>query len=163
MMNTKKTSQILPALFAVICAAFAGYFILIGSGMFTEPTVDLILLATITILLLSSSKKILLFYFATACITTCFFLYAYGAKFWPSSYQYIASLFATDILETKEFLLQIPVSSYLIVFAIPILIFLQYKSAVKFGIKFYRNKTFIALATLLLLTTCRLLNRSKKQ
>ena len=57
MMNTKKQSQILPALFAVICAAFAGYFILIGSGMFTEPTVDLILLATITILLLSSSKN----------------------------------------------------------------------------------------------------------
>ena len=53
MMNTKKTSQILPALFAVICAAFAGYFILIGSGMFTEPSVALILLATITILLLN--------------------------------------------------------------------------------------------------------------
>ena len=78
-MNTKKTSQILPALFAVICAALAGYFILIGSGMFTEPSVDLILLATTTILLLSS----LLFYFATACITTCF-LYAYRAKFWSS-------------------------------------------------------------------------------
>lgn len=57
MMNTKKTSQILPALFAVICAALAGYFILIGSGMFTEPSMALILLATITILLLSSSKN----------------------------------------------------------------------------------------------------------
>ncbi len=145
----------------MICAAFAGYFILIGSGMFTEPTVDLILLATITILLLSSSKNPSILF----CYRLHYYmlLYAYGAKFWPSSYQYIASLFATDILETKEFLLQIPVSSYLIAFAIPILIFLQYKSAVKFGIRFYRNKTFIALATLLLLTTCRLLNRSKKQ
>ena len=106
----------------MICAAFAGYFILIGSGMFTEPTVDLILLATITILLLSSSKKS--FYFILLPLTLLHaFLYTYGAKFWPSSYQYIASLFATDILETKEFLLQIPVSSYLIAFAIPILIF----------------------------------------
>ena len=63
-MNTKKTSQILPALFAVICAALAGYFILIGSGMFTEPSVALILLATTTILL-------------------CF-LYANWVKFWSA-------------------------------------------------------------------------------
>lgn len=56
-MNMKKTSQILPALFAVICATLAGYFILIGSGMFPEPNVALILFATTTILLLSSSKK----------------------------------------------------------------------------------------------------------
>ena len=148
MMNTKKTSQILPALFAVICAAFAGYFILIGSGMFTELTVDLILLATITILLLSSSKKSFYFILLPLALLHAFYTPT-GLNFGPPSYQYIASLFATDILETKEFLLQIPVSSYLIAFAIPILIFLQYKSAVEFGIKFYRNKTFIALATLL--------------
>ena len=148
MMNTKKTSQILPALFAVICAALAGYFILIGSGMFTEPNVALILLATITILLLSSSKKSFYFILLPLALLHAFYTPT-GLNFGPPSYQYIASLFATDMLETKEFLLQIPVSSYLIAFAIPILIFLQYKSAVKFGIKFYRNKTFIALATLL--------------
>ena len=147
-MNAKKTSQILPALFAVICAALAGYFILIGSGMFTEPSVALILLATTTILLLSSSKKSFYFILLPLALLHAFYTPT-GLNFGPPSYQYIASLFATDMLETKEFLLQIPVSSYLIAFAIPILIFLQYKSAVKFGIKFYRNKTFIALATLL--------------
>ena len=46
--------------------------------------------------------------------------------------------------------MQIPVSSYLAALAIPVLVFLHYKSAVKFGVKFYRNKTFIALATLLI-------------
>lgn len=101
MMNTKKTSQILPALFAVICATLASYFILIGSGMFTEPTVDLILLATITILLLSSSKKS--FYFILLPLTLLHAFYTpTGLNFGPPSYQYIASLFATDILETKR-------------------------------------------------------------
>ena len=53
-------------------------------------------------------------------------------------------------LEIKEFLMQIPMSRYLAALAIPVLVFLHYKSAVKFGVKFYRNKTFIALATLLI-------------
>ena len=119
----------------MICAALAGYFILIGSGMFPEPNVALILLATTTILLLSSSKKSFYFILLPLALLHAFYTPT-GLNFGPPSYQYIASLFATDMLETKEFLLQIPVSSYLIAFAIPILIFLQYKSAVKFGIKF---------------------------
>ncbi|OOF57722.1 phosphoethanolamine transferase [Rodentibacter myodis] len=147
-MKTQKTPPILTALFIIVCAAAAGYFMLIGSGMFPHPNIELILLATTIILLLSSSKKI--FYIVLLPLSFVYAIYTpTGLNFGAPSYQYIASLFATDMLETKEFLLQIPLSSYFIALAIPLLVFLQYKSAVKFGVKFYRNKTFIAVAALL--------------
>ena len=138
-MNTKKTWLVFPALFILICALLAGYFILIGSGMFNQPNLTLILLTAAVIILLSSSKKT--FYFILLPLSLLHAIYTpTGLNFGAPSYQYIASLFATDMLETKEYLLQIPISSYLIAFSIPILIFVQYKSAVKFDIKFYQNK-----------------------
>lgn len=147
-MKTQKTRLISTALFVFACAALVGYFMLIGSGMFPKPSIGLILITATIILLLSSGKKS--FYFILLPLACAHAFYTpTGLNFGAPSYQYIASIFATDMLETKEFLLQIPVSSYLIAFAIPLLVFIQYKSAVKFGIKFYRNKTFIALATLL--------------
>lgn len=147
-MNTPKILLILTALWIFICTMVADYFILMGSGMFLQPDIGLTLLATTLILLLSSSKKT--FYFILLPLACVHAVYApAGLNFGAPSYQYIASVFATDMLETKEFLLQIPLSSYFIAFAIPILVFVQYKSAVKFGIKFYRNKAFITLAALL--------------
>lgn len=148
-MNTQKTRQIITALWIFLCATIAGYFMLIGSGMFPEPGVALTLLTATVILFLSCSKKS--FYFILLPLACAHAFYTpTGLNFGPPSYQYIASVFATDMLETKEFLLQIPISSYLIALAIPLLVFIQYKSAVKFDVKFYRNKTFIAFAVLLL-------------
>ena len=148
-MKISKTSQILTALFSLACAIAAGYLILRGSGMFPEPSISLILLTAIFIILLSSSRKS--FYFILLPLVCLHAIYTpTGLNFGAPSYQYIASVLATDMLETKEFLMQIPVSSYLAALAIPVLVFLHYKSAVKFGVKFYRNKTFIALATLLI-------------
>ena len=148
-MKISKTSQILTALFSLACAIAAGYLILRGSGMFPEPSISLILLTAIFIILLSSSRKsFYLILLPLVCLHA--FYTPTGLNFGAPSYQYIASVLATDMLETKEFLLQIPVSSYLAALAIPLLVFLHYKSAVKFGVKFYRNKTFIALATLLI-------------
>ena len=148
-MKISKTSQILTALFSLACAIAAGYLILRGSGMFPEPSISLILLTAIFIILLSSSRKS--FYFILLPLICLHAIYTpTGLNFGAPSYQYIASVLATDMLETKEFLMQIPVSSYLAALAIPVLVFLHYKSAVKFGVKFYRNKTFIALATLLI-------------
>ena len=147
-MNTQKTYRILATLFVFICALTAGYFMLIGSGMFPSPNAVLILLSTALILLLSSSKKSFYFIMLPLGLAHAFYTPT-GLNFGAPSYQYIASVFATDMLETKEFLLQIPPTSYLIAIAIPILLFVQYKSAVKFGVKFYRNKTFIVLTTLL--------------
>ena len=135
-MNTQKTYRILATLFVFICALTAGYFMLIGSGMFPNPNAVLILLSTALILLLSSSKKSFYFIMLPLGLAHAFYTPT-GLNFGAPSYQYIASVFATDMLETKEFLLQIPLTSYLIAIAIPILLFVQYKSAVKFGVKFY--------------------------
>ncbi|OOF71558.1 phosphoethanolamine transferase [Rodentibacter caecimuris] len=147
-MNTLKIPLILTTLWIFICAMVAGYFILIGTGMFPQPNIGFILLAAVLILLLSSSKKT--FYFILLPIACVHAFYTpVGLNFGAPSYQYIASVFATDMLETREFLLQIPTLGYLIALAIPILIFIQYKSAVKFSIKFYRNKTFLTLSALL--------------
>ncbi|OOF51263.1 hypothetical protein BKK54_03485 [Rodentibacter genomosp. 1] len=147
-MNVQKIQPILTALFVFSCATLAGYLMLIGSGMFPKPSIGIIFLTSVTILLLSCSKKA--FYFIMLPLAFIHALYTpTGLNFGAPSYQYIASVFSTDLLETKEFLLQIPLSSYFIALSIPILVLIQYKSAVKFNIKFYRNKTFIVLTTLL--------------
>ncbi|OOF45725.1 phosphoethanolamine transferase [Rodentibacter trehalosifermentans] len=147
-MTIPKTYRILTALFVFACANLAGYFMLIGSGLFPKPGMALILLTGAIILLLSSSKKA--FYFILLPLAFAHAIYTpTGLNFGAPSYQYIASVFSTDLLETKEFLLQIPFSSYVITFLIPILLLVQYKSAVKFGVKYYRNKAFITLSALL--------------
>ena len=111
-MKISKTSQILTALFSLACAIAAGYLILRGSGMFPEPSISLILLTAIFIILLSSSRKS--FYFILLPLVCLHAIYTpTGLNFGAPSYQYIASVLATDMLETKEFLMQIPMSSYL--------------------------------------------------
>ena len=84
----------------------AGYLILRGSGMFPEPSISLILLTAIFIILLSSSRKS--FYFILLPLVCLHAIYTpTGLNFGAPSYQYIASVLATDMLETKEFLMQI--------------------------------------------------------
>lgn len=147
-MRLFKISQIYAALFCVICAALAGFLMLKGSGVFAVPSIALILLFTVIILFLSSSKKS--FYFILVPIALLHAIYTpAGLNFGPPSYQYIASIFSTDILETKEFLFQIPLLSYVAALAILVLIFLQYKIARRFNVQFYRNKTFLTLSALL--------------
>lgn len=108
--------------FSLACAIAAGYLILRGSGMFPEPSISLILLTAIFIILLSSSRKS--FYFILFPLVCLHAIYTpTGLNFGAPSYQYIASVLATDMLETKEFLMQIPVSSYLAALAIPLLVF----------------------------------------
>ena len=113
----------------------SSYFLLIGSGMFPEPDFGQILLTSVLIIFLSSSKKG--FYFLLLPLAIIHAIYTpTGLNFGAPSYQYIASIFATDLLETKEFLQQMPISSYLIAFTIPLLIWLQYKIRVNAGIQF---------------------------
>ena len=126
----------------------SSYFLLIGSGMFPEPDFGQILLTSVLIIFLSSSKKG--FYFLLLPLAIIHAIYTpTGLNFGAPSYQYIASIFATDLLETKEFLQQMPISSYLIAFTIPLLIWLQYKIRVNAGIQFQRNRTFVVLSGLL--------------
>ncbi|QIW15484.1 hypothetical protein A4G20_03655 [Pasteurellaceae bacterium RH1A] len=139
------------SLFICLILAFtslASYFLLIGSGMFPSPDLALIGLVMVFILALSQSRKIFYFILLPLIIIHAFYTPT-GLNFGAPSYQYIASLFATDLLETKEFLLQIPFTSYLIAFSIPVLLVAQYKLTQRAGINFYRNKTFLALSALL--------------
>ncbi|OOF67847.1 phosphoethanolamine transferase [Rodentibacter caecimuris] len=147
-MTTLKTPSILTALFALICLLSSAYLLLLGTGMFLSPTIKQIGLVSIFIIALSSSKKS--FWFILMPLVFLHALYTpIGLNFGAPSYQYIASIFSTDILETKEFLLQIPFTSYLTSLAIPLLVFVYYKSAVKIGLNFFRNRTFIVLSMLL--------------
>ena len=131
------------------CAIVAGYLILRGSGMFPEPSISLILLTAIFIILLSSSRKS--FYFILLPLV-CFTrnLYADRLKFWCAKLPIYCIGSRDRYVRDQRVSHANPVSSYLAALAIPVLVFLHYKSAVKFGVKFHRNKTFIALATLLI-------------
>lgn len=143
-----KLSKPVVILLILACAFLSSYFILIGSGMFTKPSSGRVLVTCLLILLLSSSKKA--FYFFLLPIAIIYAIYTpAGLNLWPPSYQYIASVFATDLLETKEFLQQIPMSSYLIAIAIPVLLVLQYKISKAYDIQFYRKKGFIIVAGML--------------
>ena len=148
-MTLPKFSKPIAILLVFACALLASYFILIGSGMFPEPNIGLILVTSVLILLLSSSKKAFYFFLLPLAIIHAIYTPA-GLNFGAPSYQYIASVFATDLLETKEFLQQMPVSSYLIAIAIPLLLVAQYKISRIHDIQFHRNKGFIALAGVLL-------------
>lgn len=78
------------------------------------------------------------------------FLYTpVGITFGKPTYQYIASLFATDLLESGEFLSQIPVINWFCAIAILILIFLYYLLCRKFNISYYRNKTLICIMVII--------------
>lgn len=132
----------------LIAALIAAYLMLRGSGMFAAPDWGLVLSSAWIILLLSASKKS---FYGLMLPLGC--IYAFytptGLNFGAPSYQYIASVFATDMLETKEFLLQIPLASYVMALAIPILLWAQYRLAKSAKLSFYRNKTFLSLGALL--------------
>ena len=145
MQNAKR--PVLSLMLILICALAAAYLMLRGSGMFAEPTAGLVVVTALVIILLSSAKKA--FYFLLLPLGCIYAFYTpTGLNFGAPSYQYIASVFSTDMLETKEFLLQIPISSYLAALAIPLLLWMQYSLARRANLAFYRNKTFLALSGL---------------
>ena len=105
--------QIIYTVIAVLLAIFSGYVMLKGSGFFPSPTLAEILFAVILIIALGSSK--LSFYGLLLPIAIGYALYTpIGLSFGAPSYQYIASLFATDLLEGREFLSQLPLTNYLL-------------------------------------------------
>lgn len=146
---TTKISYFLTALFALFLIAFISYFILLGTGFWTTFELLPVLALSAVMIVLSASKKS--FYFLLIPLVFSHTLYMpVGLNFGAPSYQYIASLFATDMLETREFLLQIPVASYLIAFSIIPLLLLYRWLTQKYAIQLYKNKLFLVAAFLLL-------------
>ncbi|MDG2915482.1 phosphoethanolamine transferase [Bisgaard Taxon 10/6] len=142
--------QILAAILALVCIIFASRLMLIGSGFFARPTVKQTLLMAVLFIIFNASKK--LFWFVAFPFALLHALYApIGLTFGPPSYQYIASVFATDLLESKEFLSQLPLVNFTYPVAIVALLWLFRSLTQTFHLHFYKNKMFLAAVAVFLI------------
>lgn len=131
------------AFLAICLALFSSYAMLRGSGFFSQPDWHAILIFSMFILLLSSSTKSFYFLLFPFCLIYTFYT-PIGMTFGPPSYQYVASIFATDLQEGKEFLSQLPFAN--LIFALSImgtLLAIRWLTQT-FGLQFYRNRFFLA-------------------
>lgn len=141
---TMNTSKLIATLSSLSLAILASYLMLLGSGFFPTPEISNILLLTFVILLANVSKKA--FYYLFFPIATLYALYTpVGLTFGPPSYQYVASVFATDIQEGKEFFSQIPFMNFVACLTIFISLIAFRWITQKWQIQFHRNKTLLVL------------------
>lgn len=145
--HRRKEFKIIQTIVGLICFILL-YIIsklaLQGSGFFQEPSLREITLFISFIIVLSSSKK--LFYFALFPIIFIYACYTpVGFNFGAPSYQYIASVFATDLKEGGEFLAQIPFIHYFYAITILFGLLLYRWISQKFHLAFYKNKYLLAL------------------
>lgn len=128
----------------------SGWLMLIGSGFFDTPEWwNVALLATVITLLHVSRYS---FWGVLLPIAVLYAIYApTGLTFGAPSYSYIASVFATDFHETKEFLSQIPLLHYMAGIAIVPLLLASYSLYRRFGLNFAKNPLFLTACSLLLL------------
>lgn len=144
-MNIKKNVLYLVSLLSILLAS---YLMLNGGGITPNPR-DTILLSML-FLILSSSKKA--FYIVAFPVMLAYILYTpIGLTFGSPSYKYVASIFSTDFLESKEFLSQIPYKSWLTTILTIVLFFSFYYLTRKNSIKYYKNKTLICLLVIIAL------------
>ncbi|MCU6352332.1 sulfatase-like hydrolase/transferase [Morganella morganii] len=73
------------------------------------------------------------------------YLFTHRVDFGSSNYQYVASIFATDLLESKEFFSQLSLYNYLCPFIIIFGLLLFHFLTVKYNIDFYKNKTILCI------------------
>lgn len=124
-----------------LCVLFPVSFLMLkGTG--SECTERQALLLMILFVFLSASTRA--FWFLVFPMSVLYAIYSpIGSVFGKPTYQYVASVFATDLLESKEFLKQIPAVNYTYPFLIVSGILLYWFIINKFNIKLYRNKTLI--------------------
>lgn len=148
--NPLNKKKITPTIIAFLVAIFASDLMLQGSGFYPNPTALDIASFCALFFLLSASKKA--FYFLLFPVAILYALYSpIGPTFGAPSYQYFASVFATDLNESKEFLAQLPwldvVKALLIV--VLVLFFRLYSK--KHHLVFHRNPLLVVLSALTLL------------
>lgn len=140
--------QAFVALIALMIGYLMGYFMLKGAGLryaffYTMPLVLLYALC-------SSSRKI--YWFFLFPFTLLYALYApIGFTYGKLSYDFLIAGISTDMIEAKEFLQLIPYQNYLIP---PLIIgcFLLFGKIVRhYQLHFYRNKSFLFIALLIML------------
>ncbi len=141
-MNSKfKPKKIILIIFALIILAAFSKIMLLGTGN-AHPTVREITLVCFLVIILSSSNKA--YWYIGFPIVFINALYTpIGLNFGEPNYQYIASIIATDVMESKEFFTQTPIKNY--IFAILIIIgFIFFKKIIDSNnIKFHKNKTLL--------------------
>lgn len=138
------------ALLAIMSLSlFASRTMLLGSGFFPETNWLATGLFSLFILLTSGSKKAFFALLLPICL--CYLCYLpIGMSFGSPSYQYVASVFATDLQESREFLAQIPLKNI----ALALTAFLSLLAirflCQRFQWQFQRNRTVVALTLFLL-------------
>ncbi|PHM47218.1 phosphoethanolamine transferase [Xenorhabdus miraniensis] len=136
--TSKKSIQIIAATTSLSILFFTCNLMLKGAGI--DSNVQNTFLLTILIVILNSSKKS--FFYLAIPMVVLYALYApIGLLFGTPSYQSLASIVATNLLESKEFFQNIPSENYLLAALIIPGIFLFRFITNKFDIKLYRNKT----------------------
>lgn len=146
-MNSKQIFSIITALFL---AAIASYLMLIGSGFFPKPSFFEILFGIFLIIALASSKWT--YYLLLLPISIAYAFYTpVGLNFGKPTYEYIASIFATDMMESREFIQQLPIHHILAGITIVLAIIFYKKITNTYQINFLRNKTFVISAFVLML------------
>ena len=94
------------ALLAFLLAFSAAFLMLKGSGFFPEPNILDVLSLMVLIITLSASKKT--FYFLLLPISIGYALYTpVGITFGAPTYQYIASIFATERVSHADLVVEL--------------------------------------------------------
>ena len=143
--NKSYIKKIFFSLLALVILFFTSKLMLQGGGV--NDSERQIFLLVILIIFLSSSKKSFWFLVFPMCVIYAIYS-PIGLMFGKPTYQYVASVFATDFLESKEFFYQIPKVNYLYPFVIIFGVVLYRYIIVRFDIKLYRNKTVVIIAVI---------------
>lgn len=142
-------SAVLALCFSIILILVASYLILLGTGLWTDFSLLPLLSLSIIILLLNCHKLSFYLILIPLALAHIFYL-PVGLNFGAPSYQYIASLFSTDMIESAEFLMQIPWHSYVIALSILPLLFIARRLQNQFSFPSYQNKFFLIASALIL-------------
>ncbi|MDG6895713.1 phosphoethanolamine transferase [Volucribacter amazonae] len=135
---------------SLVCLYGISHKLLLGSGFYPQPTFMQIISMAILISVFNRTKW--LFYGILLPFILINALYSpIGVTFGPPSYQYIASVFATDPQEGKEFFAQIPMKNLLYPLVIIIGLWLYRLFSLKNPFSFYANPYFLAMVILVIL------------
>ena len=148
--NPKNSKKILPAIIALIITYYISYLMLKGVGAPRAFFHTILLVFLIT--LCSSSKKI--FWFFIIPFSLIYALYApIGFTYGTLTYDFLIAGLATDSLEASEFIHQIPYRNYALPFVIIGGLVLYRYIITRFDIHFFRNKTFLFVALIIMLAS----------
>lgn len=146
--SAKFSRKILPIVISLLITYLISYLMLKGTG--SPRSFFHTILFVFLITLGSSSKKIFWFLIFPFCLLNA--LYApIGLTYGNISYDFLIAALSTDLLEAKEFFQQIPLNNYLSPLIIIFGLFCYRAITNRYNIHYYRNKTFLIIALIIML------------